>query len=67
MAARKGRPSTSSTHHGDQLWAAGNREQLMDLGPPDLDFGVTEDSEEDAGRQRSAVIRIVRRMTKDTL
>ena len=29
--------------YGDQLWAAGSREQLPDLGPPDLDFSVKVD------------------------
>ena len=49
MAARKGKAVNIKHFYGDQLWAAGNREQLPDLGPPDLDFGVTEESEEEAG------------------
>ena len=49
MAARKGKAVNIKHFYGDQLWAAGNREQLPDLGPPDLDFGVPEDSDEETG------------------
>ena len=30
--------------YGDQLWAAGNRDQLPDLGPPQLDVNISEDN-----------------------
>ena len=50
MAARKGKAVNIKHFYGDQLWAAGNREQLPDLGPPDLDFGVPEESDEEEGK-----------------
>ena len=49
MAARKGKAVNIKHFYGDQLWAAGTREQLPDLGPPDLDLPVMEDSEEGEG------------------
>lgn len=39
MAARKGKAVNIKHFYGDQLWAAGTREQLPDLGPPEIDIG----------------------------
>ena len=41
---RKGKAVNIKHFYGDQLWAAGTREQLPDLGPPDLDFPVEDQS-----------------------
>ena len=38
MAARRGKGVNILHFYGDQLWAAGTREQIPDLGPPDIAF-----------------------------
>jgi len=43
MAARKGKCVNTVHFYGDQLWAAGTREQLPDLGGPDMEFLVKGD------------------------
>jgi len=48
MAARKGKAVNIKHFYGDQLWAAGTREQLPDLGPPEIDIGG-KNEEEDIG------------------
>ena len=44
VSIRRGKAVNIKHFYGDQLWAAGTREQLPDLGPPDLDFLVGEQS-----------------------
>merc|ERR1719187_219119 len=51
MAARRGKGVNILHFYGDQLWAAGTREQIPDLGPPDMAFlskEAYEDEESDA-------------------
>jgi len=43
MAARKGKCVNTVHFYGDQLWAAGTREQLPDLGGPEMGFLVKGD------------------------
>jgi len=43
MAARKGKCVSTIHFYGDQLWAAGTREQLPDLGGPEMGFLVKQD------------------------
>eukprot|EP00090_Calanus_glacialis_P008779 TRINITY_DN17125_c0_g1_i2.p1 TRINITY_DN17125_c0_g1~~TRINITY_DN17125_c0_g1_i2.p1 ORF type:complete len:597 (-),score=222.65 TRINITY_DN17125_c0_g1_i2:88-1878(-) len=55
MAARKGKCVNTIHFYGDQLWAAGTREQIPDLGGPDMGFLVKGDyygepSEEEEGK-----------------
>merc|ERR1719348_825988 len=42
MAARKGKCVSVVHFYGDQLWAAGTREQMPDLGPPSLNIVLGE-------------------------
>jgi len=43
MAARKGKCVNTIHFYGDQLWAAGTREQMPDLGGPEMGFLVKGD------------------------
>ena len=40
MAAKKGKCVNIKHFYGDQLWAAGTRDQLPDLGPTELESAV---------------------------
>ena len=54
MAGRRGKCLSILHFYGDQLWAAGAREQLPELGPPDLAFlrrGEGEQGEEEQGEE----------------
>jgi len=48
MAARRGKGVNILHFYGDQLWAAGTREQIPDLGPPDMAF-LSKEAYEDEG------------------